>query len=605
MKLLSFFFLFLSYISYSQEIVSDLTFNTQIEEDKFLIFQERMMNSLSLPFFDDFSNYKGYPKPSHWEDQDAFINTTLPFEPLNIGVATLDALDSSGNPRNIVSSSAHGDADYLTSKPLDVSGNTQLYFSFYFQPEGIGNAPEGNDILELEFKDTAGFWISVWDTVGFNVSPFQKITITIDNPIFLHDNFQFRFHNKATLSGNFDHWHIDNVLLTEDYNLFLDEEDIAFIKDEVRLLDYYHEMPWRHFQSNQDVWMKEDFDSELRNNYTTSQSVDYRYDVYDSLNLIYHYPTTGPTRNDNIFEYSSLGNYSYSQHSGSPIALYTYLFSDNGGQVAEFEIQQSIATDDANHFKNNDTLSHIQSFQNFYALDDGTAEASYGVNVAGGKVAMRFNLAKPDTLTAVQMHFEQNLVDVSASAFQIVVWENDGGIPGNPIDTCQLLFYPEYTNEYNGFYQYDLEEPVYLSSSFFIGWQQFYSDILNIGLDKNTFNNDRMYYNIGSSWQQSSCSGCEGSWMMRPVFGSLTTTNLVLKVKDDFEMYPNPSSNTVNITHSQPFTLCVYDIRGKIVYFEKTPSKLLSFTTSNLESGMYVVELITENQILRKKLIAQ
>ena len=41
-------------------------------------------------------------------------------------------------------------------------------------------------------------------------------------------------------------------------------------------------MPWRHFQTNQDVWMREDFDSQLRNNYTTSQSVDYRYDVYDS-----------------------------------------------------------------------------------------------------------------------------------------------------------------------------------------------------------------------------------------------------------------------------------------------------------------------------------
>ena len=87
MKLLSCFFLLLSYLSYSQEIVSDLTFNTQIEEDKHLIFQQRMMNSLSLPFFDDFSNYKGYPKLTHWEDQDAFINTTLPFVPLNIGVA--------------------------------------------------------------------------------------------------------------------------------------------------------------------------------------------------------------------------------------------------------------------------------------------------------------------------------------------------------------------------------------------------------------------------------------------------------------------------------------------------------------------------------------
>ena len=150
------FFSFISYFSYSQEIVSDLIFNTQIGQDKYLMGQQRMMSSLSLPFFDDFSNYKGYPKSTHWEDQDAFINTNLPFEPLNIGVATLDALDAFGNPRNIVSSSAHGAADYLTSKPLDASGYTQLYFSFYFQPEGIGNAPEGNDILELEFKDTSG-----------------------------------------------------------------------------------------------------------------------------------------------------------------------------------------------------------------------------------------------------------------------------------------------------------------------------------------------------------------------------------------------------------------------------------------------------------------
>ena len=197
----------------------------------------------------------------------------------------------------------------------------------------------------------------------------------------------------------------------------------------------------------------------------------------------------------------------------------------------------------------------------------------------------------------------KTLVDVSASAFQIVVWENDGGIPGIPIDTCQLLFFPEYTNEYNGFYQYVLEDPIYLSSSFFIGWQQFYSDLLNIGLDKNTINNDRMFYNIGSSWQQSSCSGCEGSWMMRPVFGSLTTTHLFSQEINDFEMYPNPCSNIVNIKYTKPFTVRVFDIRGTMVYFENTLSKLSNLNTSNLESGIYIVELISENQILRKKLI--
>lgn len=604
MRLLILFVLMSSY-AFSQEVVSDLMYNTQLEKTEKHSANKRMASALSLPFFDDFSNYKGYPKATHWIDQDAFINTSLAFEPLNIGVATLDGLDSLGNPRNIISSSAHGDADYLTSKQIDVSGHTQVYLSFYFQPEGIGNAPESNDVLELDLKDTAGVWVTVWDTTGFNTSPFQKKVLTIDGAAFLHQDFQFRFHNKATLSGNFDHWHIDNVLLTEDYSLVQDEEDVAFIDDAVRLLEHYYQMPWTHFQTNQSGWMKSDLNTSLRNNYSSTQSVDYRYDVYENQNLIYHYPTTGPTRNDNVFDYASAGNFSYSQNSSSPIALYTYLFADNGEQTASFNIQQSIATDDANHFKNNDTLVVTQSFDNFYALDDASAEASYGVNVSGGKVAIRFNLAKADSLKALRMHFQQNLTDVSASAFQIVVWENDGGVPGDTIRVFSTLFYPEYTNQHNGFDEYVLEEPIHLSGSFFIGWQQFYPDILNIGLDKNTINNDRMYYNIGSSWQQSSCSGCEGTWMMRPVFGSLTATNNVEAHQADFEMYPNPVNGMVTISNSEEFSLKVYSLTGATVYSSNNLSKTLLMNVDALESGIYVVELKTEQSIHRKKLIVQ
>ena len=54
-----------------------------------------------------------------------------------------------------------------------------------------------------------------------------------------------------------------------------------------------------------------------------------------------------------------------------------------------------------------------------------------------------------------------------------------------------------------------------------------------------------MFYNVGSIWQQSSCSGCEGTWMIRPVFDRLTTSHLVSQDVNDFEMYPNPTSNIV------------------------------------------------------------
>ena len=69
-------------------------------------------------------------------------------------------------------------------------------------------------------------------------------------------------------------------------------------------------------------------------------------------------------------------------------------------------------------------------------------------------------------------------------------------------------------------------------------------------------------------------------------------------------MYPNPCSNIVNIKHTKPFTVRVFDIRGTMVYFENTLSNI-TLNTSNLESGIYVVELISENQTLRKKLIVQ
>ena len=67
--------------------------------------------------------------------------------------------------------------------------------------------------------------------------------------------------------------------------------------------------------------MSQIMESLLRNNYTTTQSVDYRYDIYDSdNNLVYHYPTTGPTRNDEIPSFDGQ-NFSYSFDSPSAITV--------------------------------------------------------------------------------------------------------------------------------------------------------------------------------------------------------------------------------------------------------------------------------------------
>src|SRR5690606_5638731 len=61
------------------------------------------------------------------------------------------------------------------------------------------------------------------------------------------------------------------------------------------------------------------------------------------------------------------------------------------------------ANPDMNEY--NDTTTFVQELSNFYAYDDGSAEMGYSLNVAGGKLAYRFDMVGGDSLRAVRMYF--------------------------------------------------------------------------------------------------------------------------------------------------------------------------------------------------------
>ncbi len=598
-------FMLLSTFLFSQEVVNPLRSNSQLP----VISKKStasVQSNLTLPFFDDFSNYKGYPKSELWQDKDVYVNNTYPINPVNIGVATFDGLDSLGNPRNAISETAHGDADYLTSNPIDLSSFTSVYFSFLVQSTGYGNEPENNDVLSVQFLDTSLTWQTVWDTPGVSLSDFTKINYTIDDIAFLHSEFQFRFHNMATLSGNFDHWHIDNILLTDDSNLVDDVEDVAFIYETSQMLNFYYAIPWSHFDKNRAAYMSANMDSWIRNNYSTPQSVDYRYDIFDyNDNLIFHYPSTGPTRNDEIPALDV--NFSYSEDSPVPITVSTSAFPPTVDELqsVSYKIVQSIATDDNSLFKENDTLTFYQTFDNFYALDDGTAEASYGINSEQGKVAMLFNIAELDTLKAVQLHFEKNYEDSYGVAFRIKLWNSNSGEPSNEIYESQI-FYPEYTDTKNGFYEYVLENPIVVSGSVFVGWEQYSENIVNIGLDRNRVNNDRMYYSLGGEWQPSNCADCDGTWMIRPVFGNLSSsTNSTEFELSSFSVYPNPANDAVNVINDESFFLEIFQLSGqRILVTDYSHSHTVD--VSGFSKGIYLLKMTTSSSGTKiEKLIIQ
>ena len=80
-----------------------------------------------------------------------FVNRTYPINPVTIGVATFDGLDEYGYARNFSQSNPSAPSDTLLSQEIDLSAVDTAYLMFYFQGKGIGDAPQSNDSLVLEF----------------------------------------------------------------------------------------------------------------------------------------------------------------------------------------------------------------------------------------------------------------------------------------------------------------------------------------------------------------------------------------------------------------------------------------------------------------------
>jgi hypothetical protein len=226
-------------------------------QDRYLVNGEREL--LTLPFFDDFAHHRGgrtSPNLLFWQDDDVYINNVMPIDPLTIGVATMDGLDAKGYPYDFTDQYAQGPADTLTSQGIDLSGldsTDNVYLSFYYQAGGWGNMPDEEDSLFVDFySPLTGTWEKKWVVTSPNSTDWSRTDLHIAQAQFLQAGFQFRFRNEATLSGAYDQWNIDYVLLREG----LDTSNIAFDEVAMQLVpslpfsNGYSAMPWKHFKSN-------------------------------------------------------------------------------------------------------------------------------------------------------------------------------------------------------------------------------------------------------------------------------------------------------------------------------------------------------------------
>ena len=551
---------------------------------------DHIQDSLPVVYFPTDSN-------NIWTDEQVFLNNTLSEDPPTVGFATFDGLDAEGLPYKFSDPYAYGEADALHSKPIDLETLTPLdsiFLSFFYQRKGLGNAPEPEDSLIVEFYEAdKDEWVQVWSKEGGSGTSPRQVLIPVQKASYLKKGFRFRFKNFATLSGGFDHWHLDYVRLQKNRNpgdtLI---SDVAYTRKPNSWLETYSSVPWKHYQQDPGH-LRDDHISYHRNLDGTGRFVEFYARAFLEGSQIWQrdqgvdanvQPNAPYTHSDQI-------------RSGSPKLNLSPSLTDTSAVFNISLIQRTNPDTTAS----NDSITFEQSFQNYYAYDDGTAEIAYGVSASGTntpRIGQRFDPYIGDTLIGAYIHFAPAFEDKSKESFFLTLWEDDGGVPGDQKYQNISFSNVEYGRTQTKFAFYRFDEPVVFGSdnAYFIGVDQTTQTRLNIGLDLNTDNSQRIYYSSGDTWKNTSY---KGSLMIRPVYASDIN---VMSVSDapapeeelSVRVHPNPSQGRVQLTaadEASKLSVRVHDLSGRVVMEKKKGNKL---DLSGESEGLYILRIRDE-----------
>jgi hypothetical protein len=587
----------------AQEVISGLQSNYSITSNSKMLMERKGLaaaDTVSLPFFDDFSGHSIFPDTKKWIDNFVFINNTYSDRQITAGIATFDAIDNTGKLYSTANSSGF-EADHLTSQPINLnySPSDNVFLSFFYQAGGLSDPPEANDSLTLQlFAPNEKKWYSVWKAGGSPDQRFKPAIIRIDNDRYLHKGFQFRFINYASLSqnlsdpsmvGNCDIWNVDYVLLDKNRNaadtVFA---DVAFTLPLRSLLKSHEAVPWKQFKEIYLQEMGSSIPVHYRNNDLKTRNITRDFQIWDVYRNAQAYTFSAGATNIN-----PLTTVDYN-------ANLVYTFNTTNNDSALFRITASLKTDNFDP-KGNDTLIYYQVFQNYFAFDDGTSEAGYGINGLGSRnamVAYKYFSYIQDTLRAIRICFNDSYKEANKREFDLMVWDNNNGVPGNIIYSRDEVMV-EQGSTINGFYTYTIPEGVVVKGTFYIGWRQRSESFLNAGYDVNTPNGGKQYYWLNGEWSQSQMAG---SIMIRPVVG---TTLKITAINDThyknnklLNFWPNPAKDYINIGPGElqlsgSAYISIIDLHGheliKVPYAERVD-------ISTLHDGMYFLVIKMNGQ---------
>jgi len=564
---------------------------------------------LELPFLDDFSGTETYPDPGKWTDNNAYINNSYPIDQPGYGVATLDGMDSTGNIYVYAEINPYK-ADYLSSQAinLDLGADSTVYLSFYYQAQGLGDEPDPGDSLVLElYSPLHQSWNWAWSSPGHSSTEFKQVLINVNGARYLQEGFRFRFVNYASLADayepslkvNADHWHLDYVYLNNNRH-YQDTilHDLALVKPVGSLLLNYSSMPWEHYKTVGINAVKTLFPINIQNLSGKRHYYTPFFKVEDLDNTVASYEITMQAEEIRAFERL---NYE---------GTFNYGFSSDAQDTALFSLELDLQPVEDDLIPGNTKLQVIQEFSNYYAYDDGSAEAGFGLvgeSAANGQVACRFeNMVTSDSLIGLDIFFNRSFENANHKYFNCGIWNEIDGKPGDLLYKMSGLR-ADLSNGFNAFDSFMLDTAQIVPSVFYIGWIQVTKDFLNVGFDKNTNKQENIFYTMDGIWKN---TRFEGSLMVRPVFANKSKKTgieyLTIQEKEEqIKIYPNPARSFINVDFPYDWknaSMNLIDIQGRKVFTRAQIANQIDLP--DLSTGTYFLVIQnTDGQVHHQKLL--
>lgn len=463
-------------------------------------------------------------------------------------------------------------------------------------------------------------WQNVWSVPGmsFNAfreqygSDFKQVMIPIIENHFFNPGFKVRFFNYGSVSGtyqeaggNVDQWNVDFIYLNRNRT----KSDtsypmVSFSGRAPSFLKRYESMPYKQYLAAPSTAIKETISLKITNLSSETLQTRYRY-VVDQAGGPQSFSWDGGICALASFAqngYQQCNNECGAKHACPEVAS---LFALEFGQdSASFLIRHYIS--DALESPNLiDSLVFRQGFYNYFAYDDGTPEAGYSIQPNGAFVAMQFNMIVPDTLYAVQMLFNRTNDENTSKYFDLMVWTDRNGQPGDVIYR-KIRQHPEYKDVRYGFTTYVLDEPLALNGNFYVGFMR-ESGTVSYGFDRVNDSRKYLFYNTDGVWTNSQI---EGTLMIRAVTGkgSILGQPELPANENSLRVLPNPASHQIRLEIADPgirlATMQIFDFTGRVVMLTPYSNTL---DVSQLSPGIYFISISGEhsNTLMAKFIVSR